>query len=541
MAINFTNFFTKFGHAVYSAKDLLQSLGPDQDTVIQSFINDFDSAALDSKASIENVISNLRAIQRQGRSMLSGIVLSPMRRIVIEEVKADTGKEYSFGDALTELLDQLDASGDTVESSTVSTSVTYGGGNTGTGELFVSEKLTNGQVNQLVYDEDIVFTCTNVTADGQATLTGRGDQSYGVMAPNYPGGSGGTYGLTPTELNESNLLENATFLTADSLATTQPSTWIAYDADATGSLTNVSTQDVAISGTPTGGYYNLVFYEDGGTKQLITENISYAATATSVQTSIRKLPGYGEVTVSSTGTAPNYTHTITMTGVPKVYTPTSRDFMTGGSPLITISAIITDGEFLTGSRSLEIDGDGSEQTDYYQKVTLDPQTTYFAHAMIKATAAVTTGTLDLSLVDSPGGTVLQDLEGSNNTFNVTLSTIGTTDWYHLAGFFRTDDDLPSSTYLRMNCGTAIDASGTIMVDSVILKPASQLYAGGPFYELVKGETQFALNDTVTFAVNNNYSGEIQQWFNRFYGLKSLARQLPHSGSPTYADTLITNS
>mgnify|MGYP003109322096 FL=1 len=541
MAINFTNFFTKFGHAVYSAKDLLQSLGPDQDTVIQSFINDFDSATLDSKASIENVVSSLRTMQSQGRSMLSGIVLSPMRRLVIEEVKADTGKSYSFADALEELLDQLDASGNTVESSTVSTAVTYGGGNTGTGELFVSDKLDNGQVNQLLYDEDIVFTCTNVTSDGGATLTGRGDESYGMLHPEYPGGSGSLYGLSPTPLSATNLLTNSDFLAADSLATTQPANWLAYDADATGSLTNVSTQDIAISGTPTGGYYNLVFYEAGGTKQLITENISYSATAGSVQASIRKLPGYDQVTVTSTGSTPNYTHTITLTGVPQVYTPTSRSFMTGGTPLITVSAIITDGEFLTGSRSLEIAGNGSEQTDYYQKVELNKNSTYFAHAMVKATAAVTTGTLSLSLLDSPGGTVLQDAAGSNNTFSVTLSSIGTTNWYHLGGFFRTNDNLPSSIYLRLNCATAIDAAGKIMVDSVILKNASRLYPAGPCYELMEGETQFALNDTITFAVNNNYSGEIQQWFQRFYGLRSRGRQLPHSGSPTYADTLITNS
>ncbi len=541
MAINFTNFFTKFGHAVYSAKSLLQSLGPDQDTVIQSFINDFDSATLDAKSSIDNVVGNLRAMQSQGRSLLSGIVLAPMRRIVVEEVKLDTGKNYGFDDALTELLDQLDASGNTVESSTVSTAVTYGGGNTGTGELFVSDKLSNGQVNQLLYDEDIVFTCTNVTSNGSASFTGRGDEAYGIMHPNYPGGSGSLYGLTPTELNVTNLLTNSDFQLADSLATTQPSSWIAYDADATGSLTNIPTQDIAISGTPTGGYYNIVFYEAGGTKELITENISYSAPASSVQASIRKLPGYELVTVSSTGSSPNYTHTITLTGVSDVYTPTSRDFMTGGTPLITITAIITDGEFLTGSRSLEIDGNGSEQTDYYQKVELNKETTYFAHAMIKATAAVTTGTLSLSLVDSPGGTVLQDLESNNNTFSVTLSSIGTTNWYHLGGFFRTNVNLPSSTYLRLNCGTAIDSSGKIMVDSVILKQAAQLYPAGPYYELMKGETQFALNDTVTFAVNNNYSGELQQWFQRFYGLRSRRRQLPHSGSPTYADTLITNS
>ena len=545
MAINFTTFFTKFGHAVYSAKNLLQNTGPDQDTVIQSFVNDFDSESLDVKNTIDGLIPRFRQSQSQARQSVSNVIVSPMRAFLVQEVKEDLGKTVNFNEAMTELLDQLDASGNTVESSTTSSSVTAGGGNTGDGQLFISTKFYDGTDSQLLIDEDLLLTCTVVDQDGNRTFTGKGDEAYAKLDGNYPGGTGRSYSITPYRLDNSNVdnfISTSNFSTADTYATTQPANWLAYDADATGSLTNYVTQDIEITNSPTGGYYNIVLYEKGGTKQLVSENISYASNGDSVQSSLRKLPGYSQVTVTSTGTSPNFTHTITFVGTEYAYAAVVREFLTGGSgaPYSVVSALVTDGEFRTAGRSLKIDGDGSEQTDYYQKVTLEKDSVYFAHALIKETTSITSGTLNLSLVDSPGGTVLQDRQGNNNTGSVTLSSLSA-GWNHFGVFFRTSNDLPESVYLRLNCATAIDASGTLCVDTVRLLPAAQFYNGGPYYCLFEGDTNFELNDTFTIGVNNNYSGEIQQWFDRIYDVRNFRRQLPHSGSPTYADTLITAS
>ena len=545
MALNFTTFFTKFGHAVYSAKNLLQNTGPDQDTVIQSFVNDFDSESLDVKNTIDGLIPNFRQSQAQARQSVSNVIVTPMRAFMTQEVKEDLGKSVSFNEAITEFLDQLDATGNTVESSTTSSSVTAGGGNVGNGQLFISTKFYDGTDSQLLIDEDLLLTCTIVDQDGNRTFTGKGDEAYAKLDGNYPGGTGRSYSITQYRLDNSNvdnLISTSNFSTADIYATSQPSNWIAYDADATGSLTNYVTQNIEITNSPTGGYYNIVLYEKGGTKQLVSENISYASNGASVQSSLRKLPGYSLVTVTSTGTAPNFTHTITFVGTEYAYAAVVREFLTGGSgaPYSVVSALVTDGEFRTAGRSLKIDGDGSEQTDYYQKITLEKDTVYFAHALIKETTTITSGTLNLSLVDSPAGTVLQDRQGNNNTGSVTLSSLSA-GWNHFRVFFRTNNDLPESVYLRLNCATAIDASGTLCVDTVRLLPAAQFYNGGPYYCLFEGDTNFELNDTFTIAVNNNYSGEIQQWFDRIYDVRNFRRQLPHSGSPTYADTLITAS
>lgn len=545
MAINFTTFFTKFGHAVYSAKNLLQNTGPDQDTVIQSFVNDFDSESLDVKSTIDGLIPLLRSSQQQNQQVVGSMIVNPLRSFITQEVREDLGKTVTLSEALAEFLDQLDASGDTVESSTVSSSVTAGGGNTGDGELFISTKFYDGTESQLLFDEDLLFTCTSAEQNGDRLFTAKGDEAYPKLHGNYPGGTGASYSIRPSKLdnsNISNLLTNANFTTTDAYADPQPNDWIAYDADATGSVTNVVTQNIEITNSPTGGYYNIVLYEKGGTKQLVSDNIPYNSGSAVVQDILRNLPGYSEVTVTSTGTTPNYTHTIAFVGVEYAYAATVREFMTGGggAPYSVVSALVTSGDFRTGGRSLKIAGDGSEQTDYYQKVTVQKGTVYFVHALIKETSAITTGTLSLSLVDSPGGTVLQDIQGNNNTTSVTLSSLSA-GWNHFGAFFRTSEDLPESVYLRLNCPTAIDAAGVLCIDSIRMFVASNLYAGGPYYCLFEGDTNFAIDDTFTIAVNNNYSGEIQQWFERVYDLRTLRRQLPHSGSPTYADTLITAS
>lgn len=79
-------------------------------------------------------------------------------------------------------------------------------------------------------------------------------------------------------------------------------------------LTTVNTtvaesQTVAISGTPTAGSYILTY--DGKS----TAAIAFNAAASVVQAALRLIPGLELVTVTSTGTIPNFTHTVVLTGV----------------------------------------------------------------------------------------------------------------------------------------------------------------------------------------------------------------------------------
>lgn len=73
--------------------------------------------------------------------------------------------------------------------------------------------------------------------------------------------------------------------------------------------TTAESQTITITGTPTAGSYVLHF--DGKD----TAAIAFNAPATDVQTALRLVAGLEKVTVTATGTTPNFVHTVVLTGV----------------------------------------------------------------------------------------------------------------------------------------------------------------------------------------------------------------------------------
>lgn len=78
----------------------------------------------------------------------------------------------------------------------------------------------------------------------------------------------------------------------------------------TGATAVTEEQTITISGTPTSGTYTISF--DGKTTSALVYNASGAA----VQAALRLLRGLQDVTVATTGSTPNFTHTVTMTAAP---------------------------------------------------------------------------------------------------------------------------------------------------------------------------------------------------------------------------------
>lgn len=74
--------------------------------------------------------------------------------------------------------------------------------------------------------------------------------------------------------------------------------------------TTAETQTITITGTPTSGTYTLTF--DGKT----TAALAFNADGPTVQAALRLIAGLEQVTVSSTGSTPNFVHTVVMTGAP---------------------------------------------------------------------------------------------------------------------------------------------------------------------------------------------------------------------------------
>lgn len=96
--------------------------------------------------------------------------------------------------------------------------------------------------------------------------------------------------------------------------------------------TVVEQQTITITGDPTGGSYTLTW--QGNT----TAAIAWDADAAAVQAALRLLPGAELFTVSSSGTSPNFVHTVVLTGAAAATgnsSPTemtSTDSLTGGTP-----------------------------------------------------------------------------------------------------------------------------------------------------------------------------------------------------------------
>jgi hypothetical protein len=89
-----------------------------------------------------------------------------------------------------------------------------------------------------------------------------------------------------------------------------------------GTITNTSnilprftqTTDVAVSGTPTAGTFTLSLTRSGPTGRTDTTlAIPFNATAAEVQAAIREFPAYSRAIVTSRGTVPNLTYSITLT------------------------------------------------------------------------------------------------------------------------------------------------------------------------------------------------------------------------------------
>lgn len=185
-------------------------------------------------------------------------------------------------------------------------------------------------------------------------------------------------------------------------------------------------------------------------------------------------------------------------------------------------------------------GDGSTLHAITQAVTANvaARTHYAVLIRHKASAAPSTGVLTIDLYD--GSSTIQDEAGTNSSFTVDLTAL-TTSWSVSTGVFILPDPLPAAVTLRLRCTTAIQTGKNVFIDDICLLPMTRLYTGGPYVCPIGGATNWALDDTGTLAVSNDFRGEIQTWFGRLFPtMVSNDLFLPSAtgGGETIADSLI---
>lgn len=204
----------------------------------------------------------------------------------------------------------------------------------------------------------------------------------------------------------------------------------------------------------------------------------------------------------------------------------------------------------TGYSGLEIVGNGSTVPALYQSFNsstgsssvLRPNTLYGLSLWLKR--GVTTGTVNLrvDLADS-SDTVLTDDAGIGNRLTIAAGSL-TTSFVQYKTTFVTPAVMPDEYKLRISFASAPANTSNTYIDALALAPMTELYAQGPSISLFRGPADFELNDKFAVVMTNDrasstYGGTWQTAFDRFFDMKAMGLQLPYSGSPNIADTLIT--
>jgi hypothetical protein len=207
----------------------------------------------------------------------------------------------------------------------------------------------------------------------------------------------------------------------------------------------------------------------------------------------------------------------------------------------------------TGTYNLQFVGDGSTLTQITQTfgtdtpATLAYATSYAVNCWIKCSATPAAGVLTISLVNG-SGTVINNEQGTPNTITKALTGVSTT-YIPFNGIFQLPQVVPSTVKLSIKLTTALSSAHTLDIDRLALGPVTTMYNGGPSFAIFSGSTNFYAGpnnstpgDYFTLAVANGRpsNNKTMLWLlDRLFSLKQNSLIFPTSGSPTYADTLIT--
>lgn len=154
------------------------------------------------------------------------------------------------------------------------------------------------------------------------------------------------------------------------------------------------------------------------------------------------------------------------------------------------------------------------------------------------------GVLTVELVDG-SGTVVNDANGTANSFTVSVPGLTGTTWTAKQGVFRLPKAVPSTLKVRLRLSTAMSSGSHLTIDNVTFGELAAPYEGGPLIGVFAGATAFARDDAWTVDASNNrggasYNATFHALFDRLFGMRALGLQLPSASGPSQADTLITS-
>lgn len=525
-------------HALATLNTARLTTVPDEVTDFLTQFQLYSGAAQNAFAQTMEGLPTAVAGWQVNGSTLTGRLKANLENMLVQFVKNDAAQpEYSLTAALEYLIAQMEAGGDYVDPNTISLSIAAGAGNVGDVAVCYSHLRGDGLAQQNILAETIAVEVT--TGGDQPQLQFRGLAAEAErLSEQWPKGSNCRLPLSAT--SGAGLLSNGTMETTT--IANVPDDWVVVvgTPGTTVKVTAPEVQTVAIAGTPTGGSY-LLSWENPASVTRSTATLSFDATASQVQTALRAIPGLEQVTVSSSGTSPDLTHTITFTGVAgNIAQLTSVSHLTGGTPTITHNTTTAGSAGSFKGRALELASNGSEVTALYHPLgsTLQTDTVYFLHCRMLRSGTITAGEIRLEIVDGIGGSVVNDDAGNANELVIDPAELS--DSAHDSKWFAFR--LPAATsfpvYLRLRISTAITNACSVFVDEVAIAQGARLYAGGPYVAAFAGAVKAVAGDEWTLTVNNNRGGLLQEWYNRVFAMADKDLLLPVSGSNLIPDSVV---
>lgn len=441
------------------------------------------------------------------------------------------------------LIDQMTAGtvtgGDHVAANAPTVTVTPNAGNAGDTAVVATLLDGTGALRQNVIPETIVVE--PATASFSESIIVSSPSAITDMASQaWPGGSGLQYRVSVIDPANS-LLTNGQF---DVVPTNPnvPDGWMLRTGTAGTNVivTTPATQQIVIGGTPTAGYFHLC-WTNVNLRKRSTAAIPYTASASTIQTALRTIPGLEAVTVSSTGTSPNLTHTVTFTGVGGAVSQlTYINAMTDGT--IAISTLTAADSASYRGQSLALIGDvsGTLTTLLQPLPVITGDMNYFLHFRARrGSIAAPDGAVTIAIMDGIDGSVVEDSRGNALSLEIAASSLGSSYSSHgLRIAIPKTADQPC--FLQVAVTTALTDGGRIYLDDFALGAATELYAGGPFVAAFRGATSPASTDRWDITITNALDSKWQTWFHRLFDMNAKRLLLPTSGSgDLLADSLIS--
>lgn len=521
--------FNILGKIFHAQNTINTARGTTIKTEVQDAVNQYKKKT-NADLEMDRAFEGLASAELNARRQQSGLMRQLQRtaqEFVVELVRDDSSiPQPSLDEALKYFLDGMTAGGFYVDANSVGSSVSADGGNSSTDvSIAVTHHDGDANVQQNMLAETLVIECEG--SAGSVALRIRGETAVtDKLSEEWPGGSG-INRLVPIRTAADSLIANGGF---ESSTAGVPDGWI-FEPLGTGTtyrMTVFTEQTVIISGTPTSGHYNIVFTDPVSGNDYSTGNLAYNASATDVQAALRALPGLSAVTVTGTGTTPNFTHTVVFNDVAAAVAElASLEYFDTGS--IAHNVTVAGDAGAVEGYGLVIEGGGDGMAIYYP-ISPAARTLYGASVHLRSTVSGAYS-VSLEVVDGIGGSGVSSQSGGaftssasgTGTLNTTLKT-----WFAIA------DNAPTPVYVKV----AVDAAEDVTIDDVIVASTQTLYPGGPTVVAYRGKIAPAPGDKWTVPTTNSGAGALQTMFHRNFGMAEKRKLIPTSGSTAIADSVI---